>query len=407
MSGPAEEREVVVVGGGILGLFSALALREQGFDVEVFVSPLPEPRTDSQRNHAWLQSGLLYGPDLESARSMYLAGREMLEHVGAQLPSTRGVFRFPGEDEAREFEMKARHLRLYEQIRRLPDGEAEQLLGIFYQPGKVQYQVPDTPFDERYVMESARRQALALGVRFLEGHVAALPSSQTPSGYLLKINGRTVIPQVCVVCAGAGTPTILEGLGIEHPLLLNQSALLVFDGAEGLSIPLLADRESGLAVVRWSSAQVPPYGCLVVGGADRRILSADEGCVRRKVEPAQIEQLIKLLPPQLRDQSFRVTAGHKTDCLRGNQPTVDPWIHAPDRFPGLLFATPGKATLSFRTALAVVRTVNKCIQDSQGVREEERVSSETIGPAWTAPIRPHFDSSFDEMNDRDDTEGTK
>jgi hypothetical protein len=381
----------------------ALRLADDGFDVDVYVAPREDPRTDSQRNHAWLQSGLLYGERFPAARRMYLAGHEMLDSLGLPRPTTRGVFRFEEESEAQAFEEDARRLMLLGQIRRLSDSAASDLLGSFYVSDRIHYEVPDTPFDEALVMEAARGRAMTKNVNFRQSLVRLVADNAAPNGYLMKTDFQTISPRIGIVCAGAGTPSLLRQLDLEHELTVNQSALLVFQGAEGITAPLLADRSSGLSVVRWAPEQIPPHGCLVVGGADRKRLSNDEEYNRRIVDDQHVAELIELLPAALRSVRFRVTAGHKTDYRIGSSSIPRPWIFAPDQFPGLIFATPGKATLAGDVARRVREKAKPFFRTGSSAKQAI-TGRPPLGKEWSEPIKPHFDSDFEELDERDGDE---
>src|ERR1700733_4286306 len=111
-------RQLVIVGGGIQGLITAIVAHERGFqDIVVFDSTVPHDLgPDTLRNHSWLQSGLLYAFDaltssdmplskrkMRAALQMFDSGRQMLERFSVPFPSRKGVFRLPDESQAQVF----------------------------------------------------------------------------------------------------------------------------------------------------------------------------------------------------------------------------------------------------------------------------------------------------------------
>lgn len=117
--------ETAVVGSGILGLLVAAHLAEGGREVTVVAGRERVdqiPRRDSQRNHMWLQSGLLYvdalGPDF--AMSMWDDGARLLEYVALSRPRDGGVFRFSSLASADRFRGLIRQCRLDAHARRCP-----------------------------------------------------------------------------------------------------------------------------------------------------------------------------------------------------------------------------------------------------------------------------------------------
>ncbi len=386
------DREAVVVGGGILGLMVAVLLAEEGRQVDVFVSPQPEPRSDSQRNHSWLQSGLLYPGNIIS-RHMYYDGLAMLDHFFVTPPAGRGIFRFSSKKEAEGFLAHAREIKLLGKVEEIPDAEALRGIGVFYQPGCFHFRVPDAPFPEAQVMELARSRARLLGVRFYESRVEIEPDPTSETGYVLVTENQRVIPRLTVICAGAGTPRLLESLKIQHTLVVNQSVLLVIYDVGAMRVPLLADRTSGLTVVAWGAKEIPPRGRLVVGAGDRRELALEEQDVVRRIKRWEQDFLIDLLPPELylSKGNHRFTAGQKTDVLMNGKSQVAPWIHSCENFPGLIFAIPGKATLAFSLAQGVLDLANPNRAQNHGPFGDHTTGSEVI--------HSHHHPEFDNLND--------
>ena len=399
-------RDVVVVGGGLLGLLVAEQLASKNRDVDVLVSPRPDPRSDSQRNHSWLQSGLLY-PGNISARRMFYDGLEMLDHFGYPRPDKHGIFRFSSEREVEIFLSHASEIRLRRKVREVRDNEARRLLGPFYQPNHFHFEVPDAPFPEASLMETARKRAKQLGVRFNECYVELERDESAQNGYVVLAGDERVAPENTLVCAGAGTPKLLRSLDLAHPLVVNQSNLLVLSDISVLGTPLFADRTTGLTVISWRVSEGSSRGRLVIGANDRRRLPAEGEDLDRRILPLEEEFLLSLLPQgwDVAKQLGRFTPGQKTDLLVDGKPVVAPWINAPEEFPGLVFGTPGKATLAFGVAQRMAARVERAESSHAPPLTKPLLETE-----WKAPIRAHHESYFDKPEKREDngnSEGQK
>ena len=398
------DRDAVVVGGGILGLMVAVLLAEEGRQVDVFVSPQPEPRSDSQRNHSWLQSGLLYPGNIISRR-MYYDGLGLLDHFVVPHPTKQGIFRFSSSKEVEVFLAHAKEVQLLGKVEEVSDAEARRELGAFYQPGCFHFRVPDAPFPEAEVMERARSRARVLGVRFWESRVDIEPDPASETGYVLVTENQRIIPRLTVVCAGAGTPRLLSGLNIQHPLVVNQSVLLVIKEVGAMRVPLLADRTTGLTVVAWDTREIPPRGRLVVGAGDRRELGLKEQDLVRKVRPSEQDSLIRLLPSDLplTRGNHRFTAGQKTDVVMNGKSQVAPWVHACEDFPGLIFAIPGKATLAFAVAQRILDLVSEDLRQKHGPAGDPSPGFEPPPDStFEATIHSHHHPEFDNLDDREE-----
>src|ERR1700722_15588916 len=138
--------DLLVVGGGILGLFLAWLAREEG--LHVFVARLSDaqvPHADTLRNQGWLQSGLRYlgrPPDDPHAfgRRMRAAGRDLHEKLAFPHPTGHGILRTVDEADANEFEGRARARGLT--VTRLADQDARAELGPLFEPGSPYLATP-------------------------------------------------------------------------------------------------------------------------------------------------------------------------------------------------------------------------------------------------------------------------
>jgi len=402
-----EPHDVVVVGSGLLGLLVAEQLTSKGRRVEVLVSPGPDPRSDSQRNHSWLQSGLLYPGNIH-ARKMYYDGLEMLDHFGFSAPIKRGIFRFSCQEEVDAFLGHAEKIRLRGQVKDIPDVEARYRLGVFFQPGHFHFEVPDAPFPEAELMEAARARASRLGATFHQCRVDLKRDESSTNGYVVVAGHRRLVPRTTIVCAGAGTPKILRDLDLPHPLVVNQSVLLVIEGATGVRVPLLADRTTGFTLVTWDARESPPRGRLVVGAAERRLVSTEGEDIDRRTQSDEEDFLLRLIPSSLNIEKrmYRFTPGQKTDVLVEGRSTVAPWVHAPTQFPGLILGTPGKATLAFAVAKQILARIEAEIREVSGLHSARHPDEPLPGAPWRDPIRAHSDACYDPPKERETDENS-
>jgi glycine/D-amino acid oxidase-like deaminating enzyme len=329
---------------------------------------------------------------------MYYDGLSMLDHFGYPAPVKRGVFRFSSEQEVKAFLAHAAEIRLGGKIREIKDNEARNRLGVFFQPGRFLFEVLDAPFPEADLMETARARATAAGARFQQCRASLERDSSAKNGYVVVADDQRIAPITTIVCAGAGTPKLLRALNLPHPLAVQQSVLLVIDDATAVRVPLLADRTTGLTVVSWNARECPPRGRLVVGAGEKRLLLPEDEDLRRRTLPSEEAFLLSLLPKELdvNKRMHRFTPGQKTDVLVNGRPTIAPWIHAPEEFPGLIFGTPGKATLAFVVAQHILSQVE--VNESNGATglDSGRGPDEPLpGPRWKARIRAHFEDDYD------------
>ncbi len=412
------QRELVIVGGGILGFMVAHAAYRRGFrDITVYEDPGPlKLNADTFRNHAWLQSGLLYAKsNFEAAKILSEWGKSMLVEFGYLPPETKGIFRFSddGGDSEREFKDRVGRLQLSDDVRRLSQDEARRALGLFFLPDSVHYLVPDTPFDEAFLLHIARQRAIARKMHLREAQISLLKWPASNQGFVIQVDDRDIIEsRYTVLCAGAGLPTLLGQLGLPHPLAVFRSALLRIGNGSVLRVPLLVDisenlPSSGLSVIQHHPTTVKPKGCIVVGSKDRVRLRPNE-VAHRKVTRKEANDLRRLVPSLLRPSkrsSTRFVAGHKTEaCDANGKPSVEPWINPYREYPGLVAAVPGKATQALYVAERVLDSF-----------KGKRPRSNRKAPAPPLPLPPgkisdyiprmhhheDFDGVLDEVEDDD------
>ncbi len=317
--------------------------------------------------------------------------------LGFRLPSERGIFRYGSEAAAQPFLEHAKAIGLANEVNPLTEREARTALGNFFEARHANFEVPDCPFDIAGLMNAARDRARAHGATFRIDRVDVRKAPDAPNGYRLHTAFEMIDPRFAVICTGSATPAILEHLGLPHPLVINRSSLLVLPSADGMSAALLADRSRKLSVVRHGS--VPPRGRLVVGDKGRTLVRPVDGLTRRLTRGERAD-LLACVPPQLRRPDLRATACHKTDYRRQDgKATVEPWVESYPEYPGLIFATPGKATMALHTAERVLRELSR----PRGRQAPPRSTPGNIGPPpgneWREPIRTHFHPAFDGIDD--------
>ena len=361
-----EHCNVVIVGSGILGRVLAAKTARMGQRVVVIEGPDKFGlAADTLRNHAWLQSGLLYrnAATLASAEKMSNSGQMLFELAGLPQPHAGGIFRLMADQEA-EFCSSAARLNI--PITKVPSSLAEEKLGVFFQSGFEHYSVPDTIFDEARLLNALAYKAEKRGAQFLKAKVRLKEHSGAKNKFVIEYDNGVLESDFTFVCAGSGTAQLLEGLSLDHPLRTFESATLVLKCGVVLQTPLLVDiseklPSSGLAVGQHYSTKTSDGRC-VIGNRDRHKL---EALLSDRAVPAEyMQRLLKLVPPKLTEvfeshEAYRITSGYKTEALQTDgTPSINPWVEAwPERFPGLVAGVPGKATLAYVTAM---RMLNLC-----------------------------------------------
>jgi glycine/D-amino acid oxidase-like deaminating enzyme len=229
---------------------------------------------DTLRNHAWLQSGLLYAKsNFEAARTLSEWGKRMLIEFGYLVPEVRGVFRFSddGGESEREFKDRVERLQLSHDVIRMSQDEARNALGMFFLPGFIHYLVPDTPFDEAFLLHVARQRAMARRMHLRKARISLIKRADSNQGFVIQVNDRDILEsRYTVLCAGAGLPRLLEQLGLTHELAVFRSALLRIDNGNVLRVPLLVDISEGLPTSGLSVIQHDPK--TVAPKAQNRVL---------------------------------------------------------------------------------------------------------------------------------------
>lgn len=335
----------------------------------------------------------------------------MLEEFGYLPPETKGIFRLAdnGGESEREFKERAKRLRLTKRISRLEEGEARRALGPFFHPYFIHYLVPDTPFDEAYLLSMARHRAKTLNIYLRRAEITLIKKPETSGGLVIQVGDKDVIEsRYTVLCAGAGLPVLLDGLGVTHPLAVFRSALLRVARGNVMRVPMLVDisedmPSSGLSVIQHSPDVVEPNGCLVIGSKDRVRLKPGEVSTR-EVSRQEDENLQQYIPPILlpleRGVELRVEAGHKTEaCDAHGNPSVAHWIDTWSEHPGLVAAVPGKATQALFVAEEIINTLRP--QEDEPESETPPEAGPTLGTPLALPPPPGESSDYEPLMHHD------
>lgn len=367
MATAINRREVVIVGSGILGLTTAACFEQQGRECTVFCGRevLGEiPPRDSQRNHKWKQSGLLYVETSTAlANRVFLAGNELMDFFGLPEPSGKGVFGFSTKKHADRFMRAVSDARLEHLVDRIEGPDAAHLLSHCFSESSTYIEVPDVPFDEAQIARNAR--SLTRQSELIPGDVRL---SWT------KLNGATCIAvhegensfvaDITVVCAGDGIPNLLDSLNVPHSFQVSRSVLLrVYDRHDthscvsAIKTPLFADRTRGreISIIRSRREDYPLTDCSIIGAGFRKRLSREEQR-RREVPQAEKEQIIQLLPDRIQKPVHalsRATAGHKTEWVQSGHKVASKIMPIPG-CRNAIVAVPGKATLALDAARQIL-----------------------------------------------------
>jgi glycine/D-amino acid oxidase-like deaminating enzyme len=409
-----ETCDVSVIGGGILGLAVAALAAKANYHVVLFrLSNQGKPRADTLRNQGWLQSGLMYvgklGADRRRGRilanRMYYNGLLMLDALGLPRPidNDRGILRVHGDGDAQSLLADAKEIGVQHIVQELSAGEARERLGPLFDGGRY-FRIPDAPFPEGVVLRRLREQGELAGAAFIEPTrpVRLLADPQSPSGVSVECDGRCFRSRATVVAAGAGAQELLQGLGIEPRMRIQQTPLLVVDGDPSISAPIFVDRPGRFSfVLHPREEEHLPRGAFVVGTS---VVEEDVACRpydERAINASRAEEFLGILPGPLRRlaEGGRFTAGyevvpHEVDDGFGNHlHFVEPWVEwlrpAGQEKTNLLLAMPGRATMG----VAVADRVLELLEERIGDHSQGSLRSEVAG-RWVGDIFMHFHNHY-------------
>lgn len=403
---PIVEADIAVVGGGLLGMCIAALLSQDGTGRDVLVCRLSDrsvPHADTLRNQSWLQSGLRYfkagqfDDRLRFAKRMYVARKALHDAVGFDLPDGIGVFRMRNEAEASELVDRATQFGVA--LKRLDNAQARAMIGdTFFKAGSPYFVTPETTFEEAAILDELRARVAARG----NAHEVAAPvtiaeDGSAPCGVVLQLGDVTIHASTTILAAGAGNIPLLDKLGLKPELQIDRTPLLVI--ADGTLVPkarVFVDRVRQCSVICHPPNRAMPKGSLVIGVDG----TTDEDVpfrppAERRISSKTYELLWAALPPVLRtshEMQSRVTAGFEVKH-RSSASTSIPWISTGyEKFPGLIAAIPGRATLSMDVAAKVAEQIQ-----SAGVHQLAHFQESR----WTDAIYMHHTPFYDHMNDRE------
>jgi uncharacterized membrane protein len=355
-----KERDLIINGGGVTGAILAYLAAKAGARVTLFrISDKNRPFADTLRNHGWMQSGLLYAVSIprEAAR-MRRWGKLMLDMFNVVPLPGPGIFRMASEARAEQFRQEAARLNI--RVELYSEAEAQEIVGAVHESGSHSFAVPDRPFNPAELVDSALIRAEIEGAEIIDLDpgcpVELVRESNAPNGFLVKVGDKLYGAGATVICAGAGTPRLLEQVGAEHRIRVFRSTLLSVLGLNLCSAPLLVDLDTGLSLVRHPSQVMPGLYHDVIGARNRVPLTSQEAG-HRLVTQAEINDLLRLLPTSYREavemKGFKVNAGHKTEVLNEKgEATAAPLVEEVKAkgISRLFVGLPGKATMGLWTA---------------------------------------------------------
>jgi glycine/D-amino acid oxidase-like deaminating enzyme len=393
--------DFVIVGGGILGTAVAAVASQADYRVLLLrMTDRGRPRADTLRNQGWLQSGVLYPMGIFKDEAeyrvlgtmTYFGGREMLARCGMEPSNERAVVRVRDPARVREFEAKAKLLRLRSEIfRRLDSADAQASLGALFERGSAYFLCPDCPFDEAAVLTHFRGEAVQNGAQFLE---IDEPVKLLRHGDHIAIcwAGMTLDSPVTLITAGAGGLELLRQIECVVPAEIRQTPLLVHPNSCGVPVPILVDFERQFSLVKHSCT---PADALVIGTKVHQQPVSFIAPEQRRVSKADAASFRRFLHPHLEQsmQTGRFTAGFEVMPTKAAGVThLEPFVKT---FDNVVFASPGRATLALQAAEKVF-SATRAIVDARGRRRFEFVSK--TSRAWCDPIDMHYQPTY-QFND--------
>src|SRR5262245_17447257 len=225
------EADLVVVGGGLVALMATAVAADSGRRVIHYRIADKPPLPD----HDWMHSGLLLDTDLPTARLVRVWGRNMLRTFGIETSSEAGIF--IAQTGAAASRLLQAADRLAVPIKELGSTEAAQMAGPHFSQSRS-YAVPDAIFDTRALTTLAQESCVSSGASIVElgrnDSIALLPCDTAAGGILVQTARELAESAVTVLADGAMIPSLVEPLGIKHPLAVYRSPLISMPGPEGL-----------------------------------------------------------------------------------------------------------------------------------------------------------------------------
>ncbi|EKF74496.1 oxidoreductase [Alcanivorax hongdengensis A-11-3] len=245
--------DVLIVGGGIVGLLSALELTERGRQVTLvddgqpwpaswagggILSPLHAWRYPQAMNRLTFDAVSRYGHLINRLAGAGLVDRSALHHCGLWV-QTR-------DDETREALDWARDVAI----------EAE--------PATASSVMPDSPLGDGVwfpalanirnprLLSALRGYLLHQGVRFMTGRVDTVRRLGGRPDVLLD-NGRALQSVQVLVCAGFESERLLKNMGVKLPLFAAKGEMLLYSMSPG-QVPAVMLTDNGYLIPRSDGA---------------------------------------------------------------------------------------------------------------------------------------------------------
>lgn len=419
------EPDLLVVGGGILGLSVAMLAAEQGRRVELWrIRDSPVPQADTLRNMAWLHSGLAFSKmDLRLARRIRLARQEMVRGLGlagALADEPRGIFCVPECLKTAFQENAAKLDKIAEtQVQEITYHEAFREVGeLAGESGDRHsfFRVPDYAFPEVEVMSSCRSRAIAADVKIYDSErpVRVRRNDSAARGYEIELpNGRRIQPANTLLAAGARLPKMLDDLNISFRYRLSAfvSPILCWRGSWIRPSTRLVHHfhsNSGLSVLSHPADGLKGDDCYLVAG---RICEAIQDPERRVVRIRDVDKTIGRFPNGPRSawrsnpRCYTVTAAHKVGVHVDDRtcPVERPWVAGPKLLlDGLFAAFPGKATMAYHVASRLVPCIFSSTADTASLSEYDAATGSfdlnEPAPGWEDRIKMHW--QYDGLDER-------
>jgi glycine/D-amino acid oxidase-like deaminating enzyme len=387
--------DFVIIGGGILGAAIAAGASQLGLRVLVLRrGDNGVPRADTLRNQGWLQSGLCYRLKAFSSESEYRIiaeetfrrGRELMFSCGLRPSTARGIARVSAQG-VEELLRKAELLRLGESdFRHLGSDEALRLLGELYEGDSEYFLLPDTPFDEAAVLEYFRALAEEHGAQFLE---LDAPVTFERDGLSMRIRSGDFLLEspLTLVAAGAGSLELIRQLGVEPPVMLRRTPLLVQPGTQGMECSLYVDHVRKVSIVRHTGGAARE-GALVVGTNVRMERPPDVPPEARRITLEEVTRFQSQLPPTFQRLigTGRFTAGYEVIPIGKTEFEV--WVQD---YGSVVTASPGRATLVLGARDRVLPLMLKKRAEMRGAF---RLLKAGATRPWKGQILMHFSHHY-------------
>lgn len=374
-----EKIDVMIIGGGILGLVLANKLSKcDSINSAVIVSS-DDFHTASLHNQSWLQSGGLYDLDdkeqLKVAELCIMHGRKLVEMLNIQMLRGCGIMALKDQKEAEK------KIKFFERFGFKSDSfnstQIAKVLGYDFSsspqftPDTCFIRTPDQPFPEgdllRFCEDSLRIAKFNFST--LKGRAILEKHSLAPNGYIVKVNNQTYCPSYLFIMAGLNTKHLLQPLGLDNTVTLSARRCVLMKSSfiTDLKVPIFIDKLSNTNIntVKDLRGNI----AYLLGDSQSKPVSMLDRAIEQQVNQADKEQFIenfcsKTFYPHLRTRLEPLINDNSnfSVCFKVENQSYLPWIYesnilAPE-FPNIFIAGPGKATLAYYTAHELIKKAN-------------------------------------------------